>query len=114
MLFGRNREKTVERLVRPLPEAVEGVHHRSFRRPLKNWWRTFSSADWARYSICASSLGSTGTRLALEAAGQRFAVAYDSTPLFEVTGNACAEPGGVGYQGRRVTRFDLLTLTPLP
>ena len=35
------------------------LHHRSSRRPLKNGWRTLPSADLARYSISASSSGST-------------------------------------------------------
>jgi hypothetical protein len=33
--------------------------HKSSRTPLKNGWRTFPSADLARYSISASSFGST-------------------------------------------------------
>src|ERR1700704_2832908 len=38
----------------------DGFHdHRSSRRPLKNGCRTFPSADFARYSISASSSGST-------------------------------------------------------
>jgi hypothetical protein len=59
MEIGGDGQRAFHRLVRPLPEAVEGIHHRSSRRPLKNGWRTFPSADLARYSISASSFGST-------------------------------------------------------
>src|SRR3954447_3928718 len=37
----------------------DGCAHRSSRRPLKKGWRTFPSADLARYSIPARSSGST-------------------------------------------------------
>jgi hypothetical protein len=47
------------KFVRQLPENVAGVHHKSSRNPLKNGWRTFPSTDFARYSISASSFGST-------------------------------------------------------
>ena len=57
--FGRDRQIAVEPLIGPLPESVEGVHYRSSRRALKNGCRTFPSADFARYSISASSFGST-------------------------------------------------------
>jgi hypothetical protein len=59
MEFGRNCQQVFRRFLRPLPEAVIGIHHRSSRRPRKKGWRTFPSADFARYSISASSLGST-------------------------------------------------------
>jgi hypothetical protein len=36
-----------------------GLVHRSSRMPLKNGWRTLPAADFARYSISASSDGST-------------------------------------------------------
>lgn len=39
------------------------IHHRSSRRPRKNRCLTFPSADFARYSISASSFGSTQMRL---------------------------------------------------
>jgi hypothetical protein len=57
MQFGRNRQRTFRWLVRPLPDAIECIHH--FRRPRKNGCRTFPLADFARYSISASSFGST-------------------------------------------------------
>src|SRR5581483_7798906 len=59
MELGRDGQETFRRLLRPLPEAVVGVHHKSSRRPRKKGWRTFPSADFARYSISARSLGST-------------------------------------------------------
>lgn len=47
----------VERFLHPSPEAIEGVHHRSSRSPLKKGCRTFPSADFARYSISTNTLG---------------------------------------------------------
>jgi hypothetical protein len=54
--------------------------------------------------------------LALEAAGQRFAVTYDGAKLYEVTDNTFAEAGGVALwtKADSVTRFDSMTITPLP
>lgn len=54
--------------------------------------------------------------LTLKAQGQRFAVEYDGAPLFEVSDNTFAEAGGVGLwtKSDSVTRFDLMTVTPLP
>lgn len=54
--------------------------------------------------------------LTLEAKGQRFAVAYDGAMLFEVTDNTFTEAGGVGLwtKADSVTRFDVMTVTPLP
>lgn len=40
-------------------QAIECIHHRSSRRPRWNGCRTFPSADFARYSVSASSFGST-------------------------------------------------------
>src|ERR1700719_108584 len=53
--LGGNGQGTLQRLIRPLPEAVESIHHRSSRKPLKNGCRTFPSADFALYSISANS-----------------------------------------------------------
>jgi uncharacterized LabA/DUF88 family protein len=57
----RDRQSAVLRLLNPFPPSIEGVldHHRSSRSPLKNGCRTLPSADFARYSISASSSGST-------------------------------------------------------
>src|ERR1700730_1891401 len=63
MELGGDRQEAFPWLLRPLPEAVIGIHHRSSRRPRKKGWRTFPSADFARYSISASNLGSTQTPL---------------------------------------------------
>jgi hypothetical protein len=54
--------------------------------------------------------------LALEARGQRFAVAYDGAALFEVTDDTFTEAGGVALwtKADSVTRFDTMTITPLP
>jgi hypothetical protein len=41
VMNGRDSQPAVEGFVRPLPEAIEIVHHRSSRRPLKKGWRTF-------------------------------------------------------------------------
>jgi hypothetical protein len=41
---------------RPLRRTVR---HKSSRRPLNTGWRTFPSADLARYSISANKVGST-------------------------------------------------------
>ena|ERR1700722_14355667 len=57
--LGGNGQGTLQRLIRPLPDAVESIHHRSSRKPLKNGCRTFPSADFALYSISANSFGST-------------------------------------------------------
>jgi hypothetical protein len=58
---GRNCQSAPRRFLNPFPSAIEGVlnHPRSTRRPLKKGWRTLPSADFARYSISASSSGST-------------------------------------------------------
>ncbi len=54
--------------------------------------------------------------LALEARGQRFAVTYDGAALFEVTDDTFTEAGGVALwtKADSVTRFDMMTITPLP
>ena len=54
--------------------------------------------------------------LTLEAAGQRFAVTYDGAALFEVSDTTFTKPGGVALwtKADRVTRFDSMTITPLP
>jgi len=57
--LGGNGQGTLQRLIRPMPEAVVSIYHRSSRNPLKNGCRTFPSADFARYSISANSFGST-------------------------------------------------------
>jgi hypothetical protein len=41
------------------PHQGDAPAHRSSRMPLKKRWRTLPSADFARYSISASSDGST-------------------------------------------------------
>jgi hypothetical protein len=54
--------------------------------------------------------------LALEAKGQRFAVEYDGAALFEVTDGTFTEAGAVALwtKADSVTRFDAMTITPLP
>ena len=54
--------------------------------------------------------------LALEVSGQRFAVSYDGARLYEVTDNTFAEAGGVALwtKADSVTRFDSMTIAPLP
>ena len=54
--------------------------------------------------------------LALEAQGQRFSVIYDGAALFEVTDDTFTEAGGVALwtKADSVTRFDVMTFTPLP
>jgi hypothetical protein len=54
--------------------------------------------------------------LTLEAQGQRFTVAYDGAKLFEVTDDTFTEAGGVALwtKSDSVTRFDTMTITPLP
>ena len=54
--------------------------------------------------------------LALEAQDQRFAVSYDGATLFEVTDSTFDQPGGVALwtKADSVTRFDSMTITPLP
>ena len=54
--------------------------------------------------------------LTLEAAGQRFEVSYDGAALFQVTDTTFTEAGGVALwtKADSVTRFDLMTVTPLP
>lgn len=54
--------------------------------------------------------------LALEARGQRFSVTYNGAALFEVTDDTFSEAGGVALwtKSDSVTRFDMITITPLP
>jgi hypothetical protein len=54
--------------------------------------------------------------LALRAEGERFTVAYDSRTLFSVTDKTFGEAGGVALwtKADSVTRFDRLSITPLP
>jgi len=54
--------------------------------------------------------------LALEARDQRFSVTYDGTALFEVTDDTFTEAGGVALwtKADSGTRFDVLTITPIP
>ena len=54
--------------------------------------------------------------LALDAQGQRFAVAYDGAKLFEVTDATFTGAGGVALwtKADSVTRFDAFAVTPLP
>jgi len=54
--------------------------------------------------------------LALAARDQRFAVSYDGAALFEVIDPTFTEAGGVALwtKSDSVTRFDTMTITPLP
>ena len=54
--------------------------------------------------------------LGLRAEGERFTVSYDGKTLFGVTDKTFAEAGGVALwtKADSVTRFDRLTVTPLP
>jgi Galactocerebrosidase, C-terminal lectin domain len=54
--------------------------------------------------------------LTLEARDQRFAVTYDGSMLFEVADNTFTEAGAVALwtKADSVTRFDSMTITPLP
>jgi hypothetical protein len=54
--------------------------------------------------------------LALRAEGERFTVAYDGRTLFSVTDKTFGEAGGVALwtKADSVTRFDRLSITPLP
>jgi len=54
--------------------------------------------------------------LALRAEGERFTVAYDGRTLFSVTDKTFGEAGGVALwtKADSVTRFDQLSITPLP
>ncbi len=54
--------------------------------------------------------------LALEARDQRFSVTYDGAALFEVTDDTFTEAGGVALwtKADSVTRFDMMTITPIP
>jgi hypothetical protein len=54
--------------------------------------------------------------LTLDAKDQRFAVSYDGASLFEVTDPTFTEAGGVALwtKSDSVTRFDSMTITPLP
>ena len=54
--------------------------------------------------------------LALDAQGQRFAVAYDGAKLFEVTDPTFTGAGGVALwtKADSITRFDWMTVRPLP
>ena len=54
--------------------------------------------------------------LVLEAQGQRFTVTYDGAKLFEVTDDTFTAAGGVALwtKADSVTRFDVMTVTPLP
>jgi len=47
--LGQHGQGGIQRFLRPLPEAIEGVNQRSSRNPRKNGWRTFPSEDFARY-----------------------------------------------------------------
>jgi hypothetical protein len=53
--------------------------------------------------------------LAVRAEGERFTVAYDGKTLFSVTDKTFAEAGGVALwtKADSVTRFDVLSVTPL-
>ena len=54
--------------------------------------------------------------LTLEAEGERFTVSYDNARLFDVADNTFTEAGGVALwtKSDSVTRFDMMTVTPLP
>lgn len=54
--------------------------------------------------------------LALRAEGERFTVAYEGKTLFSVTDKTFGDAGGVALwtKADSVTRFDRLTITPLP
>ena len=54
--------------------------------------------------------------LGLRAEGERFTISYDGKTLFGVTDTTFAESGGVALwtKADSVTRFDRLTITPLP
>ena len=54
--------------------------------------------------------------LGLRAEGERFTISYDGKTLFGVTDTTFAEAGGVALwtKADSVTRFDRLTITPLP
>lgn len=54
--------------------------------------------------------------LTLEAKGQRFAVSYDGAALFEASDSTFTAAGGVALwtKADSVTRFDSMSVTPLP
>jgi hypothetical protein len=54
--------------------------------------------------------------LAVRADGERFAVSYDGTLLFSLVDATFTEAGGVGLwtKADSVTRFDRISITPLP
>ena len=54
--------------------------------------------------------------MSLDAQGERFAVTYDGAALFEVTDSTFTEAGAVALwtKADSVTRFDSMTVTPLP
>lgn len=54
--------------------------------------------------------------LGLKAQGARFTISYDGRVLYEVTDRSLAAPGQVALwtKADSITRFDLVTITPLP
>ena len=54
--------------------------------------------------------------LAVRADGDRFAVSYDGKLLFSLVDGTFTEAGGVGLwtKADSVTRFDRISITPLP
>lgn len=55
-------------------------------------------------------------RLGLRAEGERFAISYDGKTLFSATDGTFAEAGGVALwtKADSVSRFDAISITPLP
>ena len=81
--------------------------------------RFYRVVDGRREQLGGSNLEVTPNQwhsMALRAEGDRFTVAYDGQTLFTVTDQTFAEAGGVALwtKSDSVSRFDQVTITPLP
>ena len=81
--------------------------------------RFYRVVDGRREQLGGSNLEVTPNQwhsMALRAEGDRFTVAYDGQMLFTATDQTFAEAGGVALwtKSDSVSRFDQVTITPLP
>ncbi|MGB8397745.1 hypothetical protein [Bradyrhizobium sp.] len=81
--------------------------------------RFYRLVDGRREQLGGSNLKVTPKEwhsLALRAEGERFTVTYDGKTLFTVTDRTFVEAGGIALwtKSDSVTRFDRVTVTPLP
>jgi hypothetical protein len=86
---------------------------------LENNVRFYRVVNGRREQLAGSDLPVTANEwhtLALRAEGEWFTVAYDGKTLFSVTDKTFNEAGGVALwtKADSVTRFDQVTITPLP